>query len=126
LNRIEFYRLYGSNLTREVSDSLFDLIDKNKDGAIDIDEWVVAKNILGAGRLELKLKCGLSMCQDLQGLSDLTISQSSLISMTPMVMVTLPRMNCFMLPPLSTTFAMVQGVKARLYRCEPFSDLCHV
>jgi hypothetical protein len=39
-------------------------MDKNKDGTIDINEWAVAKNIIEAGELEEKLKCGLSTYQN--------------------------------------------------------------
>jgi hypothetical protein len=62
LNRAEFFRHYGSNHTQDVSDRLFDLIDTNKNGTIDVEEWVVAKSIIEAGDLEQKLKCGLLTC----------------------------------------------------------------
>jgi hypothetical protein len=58
LNRGDFFLHYGSSYTQEASDRLFDLIDQNKDGTIDTNEWVIAKNLIQAGGLGKKLKCG--------------------------------------------------------------------
>jgi hypothetical protein len=57
LGKDEFFNLYGAQYRRSVSDHLFDLIDTNKDRSIDMNEWVIAKNILEAGSQRERLRC---------------------------------------------------------------------
>ena len=62
IDKSEFFQRYGEprGHTPEVSGHLFDLIDLNKNGWIDCDEWICAERILNTGKLEEQLKCALS------------------------------------------------------------------
>jgi Ca2+-binding EF-hand superfamily protein len=62
LSKNEFYAHYGAQYTRAYSDHLFDLIDKDNNGCIDIDEWVFAKNVLEVGGTK-RLRCACPPCQ---------------------------------------------------------------
>jgi hypothetical protein len=57
LGKDEFFDEYGTQYGRGVADHLFDLIDKDKNGSIDMNEWVMAKKILEAGSQDERLRC---------------------------------------------------------------------
>jgi Ca2+-binding EF-hand superfamily protein len=57
LEKDEFFGLYGTGDERGVTDHLFDLVDKDKNGSIEMNEWVIAKKILEAGSQDERLRC---------------------------------------------------------------------
>jgi hypothetical protein len=57
LEKDAFFSIYGKRGGRVVSDHLFDLVDKDKSGSIDMSEWAIAKNILEAGSHDDRLRC---------------------------------------------------------------------
>lgn len=56
IGKDEFFKFYGAQNGRDATDHLFDLIDKDKNGSIDMNEWVFAEKILEAGNHEDRIR----------------------------------------------------------------------